>query len=98
MLIIRFRHLTELRFDADSGHYCGKVILGYSFPDDPGATHQARLQATAAKARQARYSWVESAILDAATRILFDRFAAIDDAPANVFAPDPLPEEKARAA
>lgn len=98
MLIIRSRHLTELRFDADSGQYSGKVTLRYSFSDDPGITHQARLQASAAKARQARYAWVESAILDAATRVLFDHFAAIDDAPANIFARDPLPAKKPRAA
>ena len=86
MLIIRFRHLTELRFDADTQTYSGTVTLGYSFPDDPGLTHRATLSACANRAYRARYSWIESAVLDAATRRLMERFAEIDSGPDNIFA------------
>jgi hypothetical protein len=86
MLIIRFRHLTELRFDADTQTYSGTVTLGYSFPDDPDLTHRATLSASAHRAHKARYSWIESAVLDAATRRLMERFAEIDSGPDNIFA------------
>lgn len=98
MLIIRFRHLTELRFDAEIESYTGTATIGYSFPDDPGITHRATIGATAARARQARYSWVESAILDAATKKLMDRFAELDDAPANIFAEERPRQRQVRAA
>lgn len=93
MLIIRFRHLTELRFDASAETYSGLATIGYSFADDPAITHRATLGATAAKARQARYSWVESAVLDAAVRKLMDRFSELDDAPLNIFSED-LPRSR----
>lgn len=86
MLIIRFRHLTELRFDATTQIYSGTVTIGYSFPDDPDLTHRASLSASANKAHKARYSWIESAVLDAASRRLMDRFAEIDSGPDNIFA------------
>lgn len=88
MLIIRFRHLTELRFDAETQTYSGTVTLGYSFPDDPDLTHRASLRASAHRAHKARYSWIESAVLDAATRKLMERFAEIDSGPDNIFAPE----------
>lgn len=91
MLIIRFRHLTDLRFDAEAETYAGTATIGYSFADDPGITHRATLAATASKARQARYSWVESALLDCAVRKLMDRFAEIEDWPVNIFADEIAP-------
>lgn len=88
MLIVRFRHLTELRFDADQETYSGTVTIGYSFPDDPQITHRATVSANAAKARQARYSWIEAAVLDSAVRKLMDRFAELEFLPVNIFAED----------
>ncbi len=97
MLIIRFRHLTDLSFDAEQGVYRGRATIGYSFADDPEITHRATLHGSAEKARQARYSWVEQAVLDAATRRLIERFAELDAAPDNIFAPVAAPVQ-ARAA
>lgn len=89
MLLIRHRHLTEISFDAETEIYSGRVTIGYSFPDDPELTHRATLRAHVAKPRQARYSWIEQAVLDAASRQLIDRFAELaEDMPSNIFAAD----------
>lgn len=95
MLIIRFRHLTELRFDAETQTYSGTVTLGYSFPDDPDLTHRATLSASANRAYRARYSWIESAVMDAATRKLMERFAEIDSGPENIFVIESKPIARA---
>ena len=89
MLLIRHRHLTDVSFNADTEIYSGRVTIGYSFPDDPEITHHATVRAHAAKPRQARYSWIEQAILDAASRQLIDRFADLaEDMPLNIFVVD----------
>lgn len=98
MLIIRFRHLTELRFDAETETYFGTVTIGYSFPDDAQITHRAMLSASAAKARHARYSWVESAILDCGVRKLMDRFAELEQLPVNIFADECQTQRRPRQA
>lgn len=96
MLIIRFRHLSDLSYDAEKGAYHGRATIGYSFADDPDITHRATLHASTEKARQARFSWVEQAVLDAATRKLIERFAELDEAPENIFAlPGALPRARA---
>ncbi len=86
MLIIRSRTLAALRYCTQTATYTGTATLTFSFADDAATLHRATLGASIARARQARFSWVESALLDAATLRLIRRFAALDDAPVNIFA------------
>lgn len=99
MLHIHERRLYGLTFQAETETYSGTVTIGYSFADDPDHTHRANIAASAAKPRQARYSWIEQAILDAASQSLINHFARVlQSVPDNIFAADKPFPPPARAA
>lgn len=85
MITIRSRRLLDLAYLPDLGAFTGQVALTYSFPDDPGAVHTARVAASADLDHRTRFARIEAALLSVAEGRLLTRMSALELPPMNIF-------------